>query len=284
MLRQRIITAVILFIVIIAALWMGPWAFTAVAAIAMGACLWEWLRLAKWNNALCLLIGFAAAVFFYWLEMFQPIDVNMLQSGNGLLIISSVGTVIWTVITCVVFFKRMSGWNVPNPLAWLSALIFVPCAWFSLMFLYREFGAVYMISVLAIVWVADITAYFGGRALQGPKMATGISPKKTWSGALTAVICVLVLSYVLYAVAPQAPFWTNTIISKLTVFASAVILFITVLFSIAGDLFESAVKRTAGVKDSSNLLPGHGGVYDRLDAQFAVLPLAVFILLFIQGL
>ena len=124
MLRQRIITAVILFIVIIAALWMGLWAFTAVAAIAMGACLWEWLRLAKWNNALCLLIGFAAAVFFYWLEMFQPIDVNVLQSGNGLLIISSVGTVIWTVITCVVFFKRMSGWNVPNPLAWLSALIF----------------------------------------------------------------------------------------------------------------------------------------------------------------
>ena len=109
-------------------------------------------------------------------------------------------------------------------------------------------------------------------------MATGISPKKTWSGAFTAVICVLVLSYVLYAVAPQAPFWTNTIISKLTVFASAAILFITVLFSIAGDLFESAVK------DSSNLLPGHGGVYDRLDAQFAVLPLAVFILLFIQGL
>ena len=284
MLRQRIITAVILFIVIIAALLIGPWAFTGLAAIAMGACLWEWLRLAQWNNTLSLLIGAAAAVFFYWLEMFQPVNINLIQSGNGLLIVSAIGTVIWTVITCVVFFKRMSGWNVPNPLCWISAIIFVPCAWFSLMFLYREYGAVYMISVLALVWIADIMAFFGGRALQGPKMAVGISPKKTWSGALTAVVCVLVLSYVVYYVDPLAPFWTNTVISKLTVFGSAVILFIAVLFSIAGDLFESAVKRTAGVKDSSNLLPGHGGVYDRLDAQFAVLPLSVFILLFIQGL
>lgn len=284
MLQQRIITAVILLIVIIAALWIGPLAFTAVAALAMGACLWEWLRLANWNSALSMIIGAVIAVFFYWLEVAQPFDLNLLQSGNGLLIISSIGTVIWTVLTCVVFFRRMSGWNVPNPLCWLSAVIFVPCAWFSLMYLYRDFGAIYMISVLALVWVADITAFFGGRALQGPKMAVGISPKKTWSGAFTAVVCVLALSYILYAFAPQAPLWTNTIISKLTVFASAGILFIVVLFSIAGDLFESAVKRTAGVKDSSNLLPGHGGVYDRLDAQFAVLPLAVFVLLFVQGL
>lgn len=284
MLRQRVITAVILFIIIIAALWIGSWMFTAVAAIAMGACLWEWLRLAKWNSALCAVIGAAVAALFYWIEMARPFDVNLLQSGNGLLIVSATGTLIWTILTCVVFFKRMSGWNVPNPLVWISALIFIPSAWFSLMYLYREHGAVYMISVLAIVWVADIMAYFGGRFMQGPKMAVGISPKKTWSGALTAVVCVIALSFGLYASNPEAPFWTNTIISKLTVFASAAVLFITVLFSIAGDLFESAIKRTAGVKDSSNLLPGHGGFYDRLDAQFAVLPLAVFILLFIQGI
>ena len=149
--------------------------------------------------------------------------------------------------------------------------------------LFREKGTIYMLSVLAIVWVADIMAYFGGRCFGGPKMAQGISPKKTWSGALTAFVCVLALSYVLYWAQPSFPLWTNALISHLTGWTSALILILVVLFSIAGDLFESALKRTAGVKDSSNLLPGHGGFYDRLDAQMSVLPLTVFILLFLQG-
>ena len=159
----------------------------------------------------------------------------------------------------------------------------MPAAWFSLMYLFREKGTIYMLSVLAIVWVADIMAYFGGRCFGGPKMAQGISPKKTWSGALTAFVCVLALSYVLYWAQPSFPLWTNALISHLTGWTSVLILILVVLFSIAGDLFESALKRTAGVKDSSNLLPGHGGFYDRLDAQMSVLPLTVFILLFLQG-
>ena len=140
-----------------------------------------------------------------------------------------------------------------------------------------------MLSVLAIVWVADIVAYFGGRAMGGPKMAQGISPKKTWSGALTAFVCVIALSYVLYWAQPSFPLWSNSIISGLDIWASDLVLFIAVLFSIAGDLFESALKRSVGIKDSSNLLPGHGGFYDRLDAQMSVLPYSVFVLLFLQG-
>ena len=89
------------------------------------------------------------------------------------------------------------------------------------MYLFREKGTIYMLSVLAIVWVADIVAYFGGRCLGGPKMAEGISPKKTWSGALTAFVSVLALSYVLYWAQPSFPLWTNALISHLTGWASA---------------------------------------------------------------
>ena len=126
----------------------------------------------------------------------------------------------------------------PQGIGALLGWIFVPAAWFSLMYLFREKGTIYMLSVLAIVWVADIMAYFGGRCFGGPKMAQGISPKKTWSGALTAFVCVLALSYVLYWAQPSFPLWTDALISHLTGWTSALILILVVLFSIAGDLFK----------------------------------------------
>lgn len=283
MLLQRVITAVVLLIIIIGALLISPLVFTAVAAIAIGCCFWEWLRICKWNNGVAMVCGVVLGASFFFLEYASPAALQTVQSGNGLMIITATATVLWAVITAVIFTRRTSGWRVPQGIGALLGWIFVPAAWFSLMYLFREKGTIYMLSVLAIVWVADIMAYFGGRCFGGPKMAQGISPKKTWSGALTAFVCVLALSYVLYWAQPSFPLWTNALISHLTGWTSALILILVVLFSIAGDLFESALKRTAGVKDSSNLLPGHGGFYDRLDAQMSVLPLTVFILLFLQG-
>ena len=117
----------------------------------------------------------------------------------------------------------------------------------------------------------------------GPKMAQGISPKKTWSGALTAFVCVIALSYVLYWAQPSFPLWSNSIISGLDIWASDLVLFIAVLFSIAGDLFESALKRSVGIKDSSNLLPGHGGILDRCDSVILVAP-TIFLMLLNIGI
>lgn len=283
MLLQRVITAVVLLIIIVGALLISPTAFTAVAAVAIGCCFWEWLRICKWNNGVALVCGVIVGAGLFLIEYFSPAVLQTVQSGNGLLIITSAAVVLWAVITALIFTRRSSGWMVPPGVGALLAWVFIPAAWLSLMFLFREKGTIYMLSVLAIVWVADIMAYFGGRTFGGPKMAVGISPKKTWSGALTAFVSVLTLSYVLYWAQPSFPLWTNDLIRGLSVWASALILILVVLYSIAGDLFESALKRSAGVKDSSNLLPGHGGFYDRLDAQMSVLPLTVFILLFLQG-
>lgn len=123
--------------------------------------------------------GVLLAAFLFFLEYVSPAALQTIQSGNGLMIITAVATVLWAVITAVIFTRRASGWMVPKGIGALLAWIFVPAAWFSLMYLFREKGTIYMLSVLAIVWVADIVAYFGGRCLGGPKMAEGISPKKT---------------------------------------------------------------------------------------------------------
>ncbi len=284
MLKQRIITAVILLAIVLVTLFIGPWAFDLLAAIILGCCLWEWLRLARWDNRLAIVCSGAMAVVLYCSEISSPPFLKFLQEGNGLLILSATGTMIWFVLTYLIFMRRNVGWSIPPVWSWLTALIFVPCAWFCLMYLYRTFGAIFMVSVLAMVWIADISAYFGGSQLHGPKLSPALSPNKTWAGAVTAFVVTLFFAYFFWMVAPSAPFWTNAVIGSTNEFASAGFIFLIVLFSIAGDLYESTMKRNAGVKDSSGLLPGHGGFYDRLDAQFAVLPLAVFILLFIQGI
>jgi phosphatidate cytidylyltransferase len=285
MLKQRIITAVILFAVILACLAISQTAFLALTAVAMGCCLWEWLRICGLKSPLAAVVGGAVAAFLFGTALCSAEYARELYSAQTAYVFSAVGTVIWTVLVLVIFLKRVSGWKIPLAIGALLACALVPAAWFSLVWLFTapSGGILLMLSVLAIVWIADIGAYFVGMSLGGPKMSPGISPKKTWSGAAGAVVLVLGIASALYAFAPEWNLWSNRIFASSGIFASLALLFIVVVFSIAGDLFESVLKRCAGVKDSSNLLPGHGGVYDRIDAQLSVLPLAVFILLFIQG-
>ena len=143
MLLQRVITAVVLLIIIIGALLISPLAFTAVAAIAIGCCFWEWLRICKWNNGVAMVCGVLLAAFLFFLEYVSPAALQTIQSGNGLMIITAVATVLWAVITAVIFTRRASGWMVPKGIGALLAWIFVPAAWFSLMYLFREKGTIY---------------------------------------------------------------------------------------------------------------------------------------------
>jgi phosphatidate cytidylyltransferase len=138
-------------------------------------------------------------------------------------------------------------------------------------------GAVMLLSVFVIVWVADTAAYFAGRAFGRRKLAPDISPGKTWAGVLGAIGAVLIVAIAAWVLLPSAPIFTNRLLDNVGLPIGVLLIVALVSMSIFGDLFESLLKRQAGVKDSSQLLPGHGGVYDRIDALVPVLPLAALI-------
>jgi len=142
-------------------------------------------------------------------------------------------------------------------------------------------GPVYLLSVMAIVWAADIFAYFSGKAFGKRKLAPTISPGKSWEGAVGGLVAVLLLAGVTVLLAPSVPLLQDTFAVRLAGRMGwgimLAVLVLIVAASIVGDLFESMLKRRSGMKDSSNLLPGHGGVLDRIDALVPVLPIAALI-------
>lgn len=149
----------------------------------------------------------------------------------------------------------------------LGAVVVLP-TWIALVQL-RQVGALPLILVMAIVWLADIAAYFFGRTFGKRKLAPSISPGKTWEGALGGGFAVVVYGL---ALAPQLP----DVLGGNLPLLIAVLLLLTVV-SVMGDLFESLLKRQAGLKDSSNILPGHGGVLDRIDSLTSTLPLVALV-------
>jgi phosphatidate cytidylyltransferase len=148
----------------------------------------------------------------------------------------------------------------------------------------RAIGINFLFSVMVLVWVADIGAYFSGRALGGKlfarKLAPTISPGKTWEGVFGGLLGVALCALLWIQVEQYVVLDSVSIYSKLRqqgwlVMAIAIVWLVA--WSVVGDLVESLIKRSAGVKDSSNLLPGHGGVLDRLDALLPVLPMAMML-------
>ena len=138
-------------------------------------------------------------------------------------------------------------------------------------------SALYLFSVLALVWVADIGAYFSGKAFGRRKLAPSISPGKTWEGAIGGWIAVMTLSVGCTLIPELRDTFAVQLQLRHGWLALLLALSLIVAASVVGDLFESQLKRRAGVKDSSALLPGHGGVLDRIDALIPVLPLALLL-------
>ena len=135
------------------------------------------------------------------------------------------------------------------------------------------------LSVFAIAWVADIFAFFVGIAFGRHRMAPAISPKKSWEGALGAYVCVFLAALASWMYLPHEMVLTSRLFAQIGPVVGFLVVFLLVSVSIAGDLFESELKRIAGVKDSGWLLPGHGGFYDRLDSALAVFPVGATLLL-----
>ena len=165
---------------------------------------------------------------------------------------------------------------------WFRCLVGVLVLWVTWLALFdaKKIGTNFTLSVLLLVWVADIAAYFAGRAFGRHKLAPTISPGKSWEGVMGALIGVVALSQVWLMLDATWPDWSPSLYTRLhtqgDAFMLVALIFLTGM-SVVGDLVESLVKRCAGVKDSSHLLPGHGGVLDRIDALLPTLPLALWL-------
>jgi phosphatidate cytidylyltransferase len=161
--------------------------------------------------------------------------------------------------------------------SWVYALSVLGC-FIAIALLYQHSG-LYLLSVLAIVWVADIGAYFSGKAFGKRKLAPTISPGKSWEGAIGGWLAVLVIASLSTRLSVFADTFSSHMLRGFGWAGLILILTALVAISVAGDLFESMLKRRIGFKDSSSLLPGHGGVLDRIDALIPVMPLAALLAL-----
>ena len=264
MLKQRVITAIILFALFLAAVFGLPplgWQLLVLAVVWQGAV--EWARLsglsgraasAYWLITLALMAGVV------WFD-----NSSTLQQQNMLhLLWYMPAGLLWVF---VVPAWLIAGWRSQN--AWLMGVV----GWIVLlptglaMMDLRAFNPWLLLFVMTVVMVADISAYFTGKRFGKNKLAPAISPGKTWEGVFGAMVGVT-----LYVIVVG---WASGLYKQYPVFPAVIVAgWCWVALAVIGDLFESVVKRQAGVKDSGALLPGHGGLLDRIDALTSTLPFA----------
>ncbi len=264
MLKQRVITAVGLLVLLAVVLGSGSLlAFHLTLAVFFGAACWEALRLLGVRGAVPLAL--AAAALLPWLADRAPAEWVPLATLCVLL---------WALR-----FAPALKFGLP-PTAGARGALFTAIYLLALFGCFIAIAALwqrsvmFMVSAMAIVWVADIGAYFAGRAFGRRKLAPSISPGKSWEGVAGGMIAVLALG----AAAALSPALADSFQAQLLArydWALWIVMHsVLVAASVTGDLFESMMKRRAGRKDSSSLLPGHGGVLDRIDALIPTMPLA----------
>jgi phosphatidate cytidylyltransferase len=272
LLKQRVVTAVLLLAVLVAVLWAPrPEPFLAFVALAIGLAAWEW----AWLNGLR---GFSTYAFGA-----GALVVLLLLRGS----LASVPTSVWLGVLALwvlggtwALQSASVGWQSLAGLARLSIglLVLVPAGLALLN--WKALGLNALLSALCLVWVADVAAYFGGRRFGRRKLAPAISPGKSWEGVFSGVLGVLLLAVIWIQLIDTQP-WVDgmslygRLVSGMGWPLTVLVLLVLAALSVVGDLFESLVKRAAGAKDSSQLLPGHGGVLDRVDALLPVLPAAL---------
>lgn len=268
MLGTRVVTAVVLLALLLSVLYSHSFPFfAAVAALFFGAAMWESLRL--FHNRSPLLGGLLwTAVFLLLLIKGDTVSASML---------SALAVLIWIMRlapSLKIGLPPLDSFG-SRLLTGIYAITVLAC-FVALTALYQR-SPLYLVSVMALVWIADIGAYFSGKAFGKHKLAPSISPGKSWEGAIGGWLAVQILA----ALSTLSPHLEDTfsthIVGKWGWGGFFLVMTVMVAVSIVGDLFESQLKRRAGMKDSSNLLPGHGGILDRIDALIPTLPLAVLL-------
>lgn len=276
MLRTRVLTALVLLSILAAAAAVSTLALSALGACFLGAALFEWLRLTAIARAPALAVAVLGAGAAWAAEA-----LGWRIGPGALLALCALAAATWLAIALLLVAAQRSGLRIAPALLVAAAPLLTAVAWFALIDLLHQ-GALLTLSVLVLVWLADMAAYFCGRAFGVAKLASRISPGKTWAGAWGALLTVAALGEIVRWSWPGEPWWSTRILEAAPRGGVAVLL-VVVAASIVGDLFESLVKRQAGAKDSGWILPGHGGAWDRIDASLPVLPLAVLGQAFLLG-
>jgi len=257
MLKQRIVTALLLVAMVVLALFAEAsifWRLLISVMVLIG--FWEWLRMCDIKKPIAQSACYALfALSFY-----------VLQSGFVTLsLMAPLACVIWLAVIWFTVSNYLDFLHKPVAKLLLGIATLTVGGWFVIELKNIEFGAYWILCFMASIWAADVGAYFVGRKFGKTKLAPTVSPGKTWEGLFGGLMLVTVV----FAPLLFVYFEPN----------SAFLLLLTVLFtaavSVFGDLFESKLKRYAGIKDSSQILPGHGGVLDRIDSLLAGAPFFV---------
>lgn len=267
MLLHRVITAFILFVVILGALFLAPpWVWGVLSLALVAAAGWEWGNLidrpADRSSQAMRIAGavvLAGLTYLAWRGEQGPPSTWLI----GLLVVN---LVFWLVVALpAVLAAKIGG---ANPAVAVLSLL---CFWAAIYEL-RLVHPVLVFSAMAIIWCADIGAYFFGRAFGRRKLAVRVSPGKSWEGAVGGLLTVVVVAAAAWWLFPRAPVLSSTLAGTAGLALTLVALTLVVALSVIGDLYESLLKRSRGVKDSGKLLPGHGGVLDRIDALIPTMP------------
>lgn len=270
MLKQRVITAIIMVAVFACVLSLFPWqAFAVLAAGVFLVGAWEWAPLAGVNSTLGRIayavatgaVGAGVSYMTHW------------QGNAELLHTLLVGACVWWAVALLWIQGYPSSavlWRATPVRMLMGWLVLIP-AWLGCLYLRsQESGAWLIFIVVLAVAAADVGAYFSGRAFGKRKLAASVSPGKSWEGVWGGLCASTLFALVVYFLA-GAPYW----------WVPVVVILPSAMISVVGDLLESMLKRHSGIKDSSQLLPGHGGVLDRIDGLVAAVP--VFTLAYLSA-
>jgi phosphatidate cytidylyltransferase len=246
-LALRVASAAVLVPLALISAFIGGWLFVAVCALAAGVVLWEWTALVAGHADLRILVpgltGLAIAGAL--------IGVNLTAAAAGVIAIEAV------LAALAAAAAPPRGDDTLSPIVWAgSGVLYAGVALLGPTFLRSDphWGLTALLFLFAVVWITDIFAFFGGRTVGGPLLSPAVSPNKTWSGAIAGLAG---------GVAAGVAVAYASGIGKLGIIG--VMALVLSVLSQAGDLFESAVKRHFGVKDAGQLIPGHGGLMDRVD-------------------
>ena len=270
MLKTRILTALVLVPAVLAALFLMPplaWALTTLALIGVAA--YEWARLTGFTAPRWAAVVGGALVIGLVL-LFSPLAGFGRGWPNAVVpAVCGIAALFWVFVAPPWVIAR---WPTQRPLPMLLlGWVVLVGAWVALVDLQAR-SPWLVLAAMAIVWIADTAAYFSGRAFGRRKLAPLVSPGKTWEGVYGAWIAVAL--YALALVPYAAGAGLRLPVSGPVIAAWVVFVVMLASVSVIGDLFESLLKRHAGVKDSGALLPGHGGILDRTDALLAAMPIA----------